>query len=99
EGATYARKISRDDAVLDWSQPAPVLERAVRALRPSPGAATTLQGERIKLWRAHLATGKGEPGSVLAADDVLLVACGEGSLAITELQRAGGKPLAASEFL
>jgi len=99
EGATYARKIGRDDAVLDWSQPAFALERAVRALRPAPGAATTLQGERIKLWRSHVASGSGSPGSVLAADDVLLVACGEGALAITELQRAGGKPLAASEFL
>ena len=99
EGATYARKIGRDDAVLDWSQPASALERAVRALRPSPGAATTLQGERIKLWRAHVASGSGAPGSVLAADEFLLVACGEGALAITELQRAGGKSLAASEFL
>jgi len=99
EGATYAHKIGRDDAVMDWSQPASALERAVRALRPSPGAATTLQGERIKLWRSHVASGSGAPGSVLAADEFLLVACGEGALAITELQRAGGKPLAASEFL
>jgi methionyl-tRNA formyltransferase len=99
EGATYARKIGRDDAVLDWSQPAHVLERAVRALRPSPGAATTLEGERIKLWHAHVLPGNGAPGIVLAADDALVVACGEGALAITKLQRAGGKPLAASEFL
>jgi len=99
EGATYARKISREESLLDWSQPAPVLERVVRALRPAPGAVTMLQGERIKVWRAHVASGAGSPGSVLAAQDVLLVACGEGALAITELQRAGGKSLAAIEFL
>jgi len=99
EGMTYARKIDRDDAMLDWSQPASALERAVRALRPSPGAATMLQGERIKVWRARVVDGRGEPGSVLAADDALVVACGSGALAITELQRAGGKPLPAAEFL
>jgi methionyl-tRNA formyltransferase len=99
EGATYARKIGREDAMLDWSQQASALERAVRALRPSPGAATTLQGERIKVWRAHVVDGRGAPGSVLAAHDALVVACGSGALAITELQRAGGKPLPAAEFL
>ena len=99
EGATYARKIWRKDAVLDWSQPAPALERTVRALRPSPGASTILQGERIKVWRARLADGHGTAGSVLTADDALVVACGSGALAITELQRAGGKPLPAAAFL
>jgi methionyl-tRNA formyltransferase len=99
EGVTYARKISRDDAILDWSLPARTLERAVRALRPLPGASTRLQGERIKVWRAHLVDGRGAPGSVLAAEDALVVACGEGALAITELQRAGGKSLPAGDFL
>lgn len=99
EGATYARKIGREDTVLDWSQPAAALERAVRALRPSPGASTTLQGERIKVWRARLIDARGTPGSVLAADDALVVACGSGALAITELQRAGGRPLPAAAFL
>jgi methionyl-tRNA formyltransferase len=99
EGATYARKIGRDDAVLNWSQPAVALERTIRALRPSPGASTTLQGERIKIWRARIAAGRGAPGSVLAAGDALIVACGDGALAITELQRAGGKALPAAEFL
>jgi methionyl-tRNA formyltransferase len=99
EGATYARKIGREDASLDWSQPAPTLERSVRALRPSPGASTTLQGERIKVWRARVVDGQGTPGSVLAVGDALVVACGSGALAITELQRAGGKPLPAAAFL
>ena len=99
EGATYARKIGREEAMLDWSQPAASLERAVRALRPAPGAATTLQGERIKIWRARVAEGRGAAGSVLAVGGELVVGCGEGALAITQLQRAGGKPLSAGEFL
>jgi len=99
DGVTDARKIGRDDAILSWSQPAVALERAIRALRPSPGASTTLQGERIKIWRARTAAGTGAPGTVLAAGDALVVACGEGALAITELQRAGGKALSAAEFL
>ena len=99
EGVTYARKIGRDDAVLNWSEPASALERTIRALRPLPGASTTLQGERIKVWRAYTAAGRGTPGSVLASGDALVVACGDGALVITELQRAGGKALPAAEFL
>jgi methionyl-tRNA formyltransferase len=99
EGATYARKIGRDDAVLNWSQPASALERVVRAMRPSPGASTMLQGERLKIWRARTTADRGAPGSVVAAGDELVVACGDGALAITELQRAGGKALPAAEFL
>jgi methionyl-tRNA formyltransferase len=99
EGVTYARKIGRDDAILNWSQPAATLERTIRALRPSPGASTTLQGERIKVWRARIAPGRGAPGTVLASGDALVVACADGALAITELQRAGGRALATAEFL
>ena len=99
EGATYARKIGRDDAALDWSRAARDLERVVRAMRPAPGASTTLDGERIKIWRARAAGASGSPGTVLDAKETIVVACGEGALAITELQRAGGKPLGAAEFL
>jgi methionyl-tRNA formyltransferase len=99
EGVTYARKIAREEAMLDWSQPAVALERAVRAFNPAPGAATLLQGERIKIQRSRVVEGRGSPGSVLSTADALVVACGEGALAITELQRAGGKVLTASEFL
>jgi len=98
-GATYARKIDRKDTILNWSLPAAELERTVRAFRPAPGAATMLQGEPIKIWRADIVAGQGEPGTVLAAGDALAVACGDGALAITELQRAGGKRLAAADFL
>jgi methionyl-tRNA formyltransferase len=98
EGATYARKIRREDTRLDWSRPAAELERAVRAYRPSPGAVSTLRGEPIKVWRAQLAAGSGIPGAVLAVPGALVVACGEGALAIEELQRAGGKRMSAAEF-
>lgn len=98
-GATYAPKIDRKDTMLNWSLPAAELERAVRAFRPAPGAATVLQGEPIKIWRAGIVAGQGEPGTLLAAGDALVVACRDGALAITELQRAGGRPLAAADFL
>lgn len=100
EGATYARKIGKADGELDWHRPASELERRVRALRPSPGARTQLGAEAIKLWRARCAPGTGQPGTVLASGaDGVLVACGDGALLVTELQRPGGKKLAAAEFL
>jgi methionyl-tRNA formyltransferase len=98
-GVTHARKIDRKDTILNWSLPAAELERAVRAFRPSPGAATLLQGEAIKIWRAAIVAGQGKAGTVLAAGDALVVACGDGALAITELQRAGGTRLAVADFL
>jgi methionyl-tRNA formyltransferase len=99
EGATYARKLSREDALLDWTRPARELERVVRAMRPAPGATTTLDGQGIKVWRANIADGSGVPGTVIHAKDTIVVACGGGALAIAELQRAGGKSLSAAEFL
>ena len=99
QGATYARKVTREDAVLDWTRPARELERVVRAMRPAPGATTTLDGERIKVWRARVVDGHGAPGRVLSAGEDLIVTCGEGALAITQLQRAGGKSLSSIEFL
>ena len=98
-GATYALKIDRKDTMLNWSLSAAELERAVRAFRPAPGAATLLQGEPIKIWRAGVVAGQGEPGTVLAAGDAVVVACRDGALAIMELQRAGGRRLAAADFL
>ena len=99
-GATYARKIGKHEADLDWCRPCAELERAVRALRPTPGARSQLRGETIKLWRARCSAQNGSPGSVLESGaDGVLVACGEGALQATELQRAGGTRLAAAEFL
>jgi methionyl-tRNA formyltransferase len=99
-GAIYARKISKEESELDWARPCAVLERAVRALRPSPGARSHLRGEVIKVWRARCVARAGLPGEVLeSGDEGILVACGEGALLATELQRAGGKRLAAADFL
>jgi len=100
DGVTYAQKISKDEAELDWSRPCVEIERRLRALRPAPGARTQLRGEAIKLWRARCAAGSGLPGSVLASGAAgVLVACGEGALLVSELQRAGGTRLAAADFL
>jgi methionyl-tRNA formyltransferase len=99
EGVTYARKIEKREALLDWARPAAELERAVRAYNPSPGAGTLLAGEPLKLWRARVAPGSGQPGKLLQADRDLVVACGERALQILELQRAGGKRLDAAQFL
>jgi len=98
-GATYARKIDKRESVLDWARPAVELERAVRAFNPSPGASTLMDGETIKLWRARVATGRGSPGQILQAGPELVVACGDGALALGELQRPGGKRLDAAAFL
>lgn len=100
QGVTYAHKIDKAEAQIDWRQSAAVIERRVRAFNPFPGAAGVLEGEPLKVWRCALAEGRGEPGTVLAADAAgLLVACGEGALRLTELQRAGGKRLAVADLL
>jgi methionyl-tRNA formyltransferase len=100
QGVTYANKLAKHETLLDWSRPADELERAVRALRPSPGAATLLDGVPLKLWRATVTAGRGTPGELLSSSEAgLVVASGEGALAITQLQRPGGRRLAAGEFL
>jgi methionyl-tRNA formyltransferase len=99
QGATYASKITKADAVLDWRRPAEDLERVVRAFRPTPGASTSLDGHPLKIWRAFVRDGILEPGAVRAADGVLVVGCGRGLLEIQELQRSGGRRLSADEFL
>jgi methionyl-tRNA formyltransferase len=96
---TYARKVEKREALLDWARPAVELERAVRAFNPSPGAGTLLGEDPLKLWRARVASGNGQPGELLQADRDLVVACGEQALQILELQRSGGKRLDAAQFL
>ncbi len=99
-GVTYAHKIEKAEAQVDWALPAAVIERRVRAFDPFPGAASAVQGEVVKLWKCELAQGAGEPGTLLAVgDDGVTVACGAGALRFTELQRAGGKRLPAAQFL
>jgi len=99
-GVTYAAKISKDEAKLDFNLPAVQLWRKLRAFNPFPGAQGTVDGTAIKFWNAELAQGQGEPGQVLAADaGGIVIACGEGALRVLQLQKPGGKRLAAGEFL
>jgi methionyl-tRNA formyltransferase len=100
EGATYAHKIDKAEAAVDWSLPASVLERRIRAFDPFPGATAQLAGESVKLWRAEVVPAGGTPGTVLAVtDEGVTVACGEAALKLNELQRPGGKRLPARQFL
>ena len=101
-GVTYAHKVDKAEALIDWSLAAEVIERRVRAFDPFPGASSTSPAGVVKLWRASVAASRGGamPGSVLQVDgDGITVACGEGALCLRELQRAGGKRLPAREFL
>ncbi|MGA8049130.1 MAG: methionyl-tRNA formyltransferase [Burkholderiales bacterium] len=100
DGITYAHKIEKRESTLDWQCAARDLARAVRAFRPVPGAATTFGGETLKVWRAREVEGTGAPGEVLRADErEIVIACGAGALAVSELQRAGGRRLSAADFL
>ena len=99
---TYAHKIEKAEAHIDWALPAEQIERRVRAFNPFPGASTQLGDEAIKVWQAQVeaAAAPAEPGLVLQADATgIVVACGQGVLRLTQLQRAGGKRLAAGDFL
>jgi methionyl-tRNA formyltransferase len=99
DGATYARKIEKNETLLDWKRPAAELERAVRAFRPAPGAQARLGGEAMKIWRARVAPGDGDPGTVLEAGDALRIACGRDVLVVDELQAAGGRRMNVRDFL
>ncbi|MBA3625861.1 MAG: methionyl-tRNA formyltransferase [Methylibium sp.] len=99
EGVSYAHKIGKAEAPIDWSQPAAVIERRLRAFDPFPGASFGLDGETVKLWRALPNEGSGAPGTVLEADERLVVACGDAALALQQLQRPGGRRVSAREFL
>jgi methionyl-tRNA formyltransferase len=99
-GVTYASKLSKEEARVDWSQPAAVLARRIRAFDPVPGAWTELDGAPLKIWQAEAVPGKGRPGEVLqAAGAQLVVACGEGALRLLELQKAGARRMDAAAFL
>jgi methionyl-tRNA formyltransferase len=100
DGVSYAHKIEKDEAAINWSQPAEAIERRVRAFDPFPGAHFKLDGQSIKLWRAEVADGNGAPGALLGVrDDALIVACGERALALHELQRPGGRRLPAASLI
>jgi methionyl-tRNA formyltransferase len=102
-GVTYAEKLQKAEAPIDWSRDALAIERQVRAFNPWPVAETRLGGEQLRIFmaRAQNAGSSGvAPGTVLAArDDAIVVACGDGALRITELQRAGRRPMSARELM
>jgi len=99
EGVTYAAKIGKAEAAIDWSRPAQEVARHIHAFNPFPGAATLLHGEPLKIWRVQCVPGEGRPGEVLAADEALRVACGREALEILEVQRAGASRMAIRAFL
>jgi len=104
QGVTYAHKIEKSESAVDWSLPAQVIGRQIRAFDPFPGASTTLGTETVKLWgyeiNSYQRLSDKRCGQILSIDSTgVLVACGEDALRLTTLQRAGGKRLPASEFL
>lgn len=99
-GVTYAAKIDKAEAGLDWRLPAVQLAREVKAFNPFPGAVASFDGSTIKVWRAEVVADSGPPGQVVLVDkNGIVVACGEGCLRLTELQKAGGKRLPVGQFL
>ena len=99
-GVTYAHKIEKTEALIDWGRDARELDRHIRAFNPFPGAQARFGGQTVKLWQATPVVGSGEIGQILAVDrDRIVVACGSGALALSELQKAGGKRLPVRDFL
>lgn len=96
DGVTYAAKIDKAEARIDWSRPAVEVDRRIRGLSPFPGAWCDVAGERVKLLRSRVVAGQGQTGQVL---DGFTIACGDGAVEITEAQRAGKRPMQASELL
>jgi methionyl-tRNA formyltransferase len=101
EGVTYAAKIDKSEARIDWSKPAREVLRHIHGLSPFPGAWSEIadggEAARVKILRCELAKSTGAPGSVL--DEQLTIACGDGAIRIVELQRAGKAPMKAADFL
>jgi methionyl-tRNA formyltransferase len=95
-GVTYAQKIDKAEARIDWTQPATQVDRLIRGLSPFPGAWCEAGGERVKLLRSRFVPGKGAPGEVLEG---FTVACGEGAVQVLDVQRAGGRVLPVEEAL
>ena len=104
EGVTYAHKIDKAEAAIDWTQSAEVIARRVRAFNPAPGATAVLQGETIKIWRAQALPRSAAPGTqtgdvVDVSSEGIAVAAQDSTLLITELQRPGAKRLSVADFL
>jgi len=97
DGATYAKKISKEETRIDWSKSAREIDCQIRGLSPAPGAWTEMKGERVKVLNCEPAEASGTPGTLL--DDVLTVACGSGAVRLTRLQRPGKAAMEAREVL
>lgn len=98
--ANYAKKLSKDEANIDWQLSAIQIERNIRAFNPWPVCFTSMQGQTVKIWQASVIDEQAEPGTVLRSDKHgIAVACGEQSLLITQLQPQGKKPMSAQDFL
>ena len=99
EGVTYAQKLSKEEARIDWNESAAVIERKIRAFNPVPAAWVEYQGKPMKIWRAEVVAQQGRAGEVLScSSDGLIVACGANALKITELQPSGGKRMNIAAF-
>ena len=96
DGVTYAKKIAKDEARIDWTKSAAEIDALVRGLSPWPGAFTEVKGERLKVLFAEPVAGKGAPGDVIGDD--LTIACGDRALRLKRVQRAGSKVMAADEL-
>ena len=97
DAATYAPKITTDEARIDWSRPAIAVRNLVRGLNPAPGAWTTLRGGRVKILNSELVDRGGQPGEILDPTD-LVVATGEGAVRLTEVQPAGKKAMSGADL-
>ncbi len=95
-GVTYAAKIDKAEAKINWSQPAETIDRQIRGLSPFPGAWCEMKGERVKLLGSVVTSESGPAGEAL--DNKFLIACGQGAVRLTKLQRAGKGPMAADSF-
>ncbi len=99
KGVTYAQKLSKEEARIDWNESAAVIERKIRAFNPVPAAWVEYQGKPMKIWRAEVVAQQGRAGEVLSCSaDGLVVACGENALKITELQPSGSKRMPIAAF-
>ncbi len=96
---TYAEKLQKSEAAINWHQDAEALSRQVRAFNPFPVAQSTLQGDTCRIWMAQALDGQAEPGTIVSLDQGIIVGCGKGLLKIDELQLPGGKRLKARDFL
>jgi methionyl-tRNA formyltransferase len=97
DGVTYAKKITKDDEIINWAEGAEKIRNKIRGLNPFPGAYFMHEGKKIKLFDVDIENAKGNPGEVL--DERLLIACGSGAIRIKKLQKEGKKPMTAQEFL